>query len=233
MKLRTPRVLGAVLIAGLTIGIAAPAFAATTTRERSSDVSSTDIENAKARCVQAIDHRLDTMAKMQSQLDAADFVTEAHTNSLQSIINSTNSGLRNLRDGINSSEDPNEVRAMCKSIGPDYRVYLVVVPQARLTVGADRITHSQARFDDLTAKFDATADRAVEQFDVAISLVDGVSDSVLAVTPAGFDEGPGQVTLEVARESIGTSVGQLRSARATGQKAVQALKDAIAAITNS
>ena len=244
MKIRTPRILGAVLVAGLTVGLAAPAFADTATTRPADSVSSTDTENAKVRCVQAIDRRLDTLDKVQGHLDEADFVTEDHAASLKSIIDSTNSGLRDLRDDIEGSADPDEIRVLCESIGPDYRVYLVVVPQSRLTARADRISHSQARVDDLTAKFDAAADRAkeagidvseavalrdqaVDQFDAAYSTVEGVADSVLAVTPAGYDEGPGQVTLQVASESISTSLGQLQSAHTTGQEAVQALKEAI------
>ncbi len=247
MKFRTPKVVAAVLVAGLTFGLAAPAFAQTTTVTDRGTATNVDPENAKVRCIQAIDARLDTLAKAQARLDEASFVTEDHAASLTSIIASTDSGLRTLRDKIDTSEDPREVVALCRTIGPDYRVYLVVVPQVRLTAGADKIESTRGRIADLTDKFDAAADRAkeagadvaeavylhnraVQQFDEAISVVDGVADSVIAVTPASFNDGPGARTLEVARESVRTSAGQMKSAWETGQAAVQALKDAIAAL---
>jgi len=247
MKFKTPKVIAAVLVAGLTFGLAAPAFAQTSTVTDRGTATNIDPANAKARCIQAIDSRFDTLAAAQARLDEASFVTEDHASSLSAIISSTNAGLRTLRDQIDTSQDPREVVALCNTIGPDYRVYLVVVPQVRLTAAADKIVSTQGRFDDLTAKFDAAADRAkeagadvaeavdlrnraVEQFNNAIALVDGVGDSVIAVTPASFNEGPGANTLDVARETVRTSVGQMKSAHETGKAAVQALKDAINAL---
>jgi len=247
MKFKTPKVVAAVLVAGLTFGLTAPAFAQTSTVTDRGTATNVDPANAKARCIQAIDARVDTLAKAQTRLDGASFVTEDHASSLGSIITSTASGLRALRDQIDTSQDPREVVALCKTIGPDYRVYLVVVPQVRLTAGADKIESTQGRIADLTAKFDEAADRAkeagadvsaavdlrnraVQQFDEAIALVDGVADSVIAVTPASFNDGPGARTLEVARETVRTSAGQMKSAWETGQAAVQALKDAIASL---
>lgn len=247
MKFRTPKAIAAVLVAGLTFGLAAPAFAQSTTVTDRGSATDIDPANAKARCIQAIDHRLDTLAKTQARLDEASFVTEDHSASLTSIISSTDSGLRTLRDKIDTSSDPREVVALCDTIGPDYRVYLVVVPQVRLTAAADKIDSTQGRFDDLVAKFDEAADRAkeagadvgaavelrnraVEQYNEAIDLVDGVGDSVIAVTPASFNDGPGARTLETARETVRTSVGQMKSAHDTGKAAVQALRDAVAAL---
>ena len=247
MKFKTPKAIAAVLVAGLTFGLAAPAFAQGTTVTDRGSATDVDARNAKERCIQAIDNRLDTLAKTQARLDEASFVTEDHASSLNGIISSTDAGLRTLRDKIDTSEDPRETLDLCRSIGPDFRVYLVVVPQARLTAAADKIDSTQGRIDDLTAKFDIAADRAkeagadvseavdlrnraVQQFNDAIALVDGVGDSVIAVTPASFNEGPGADTLDVARESVRTSAGQMKSAWQTGNDAVQALKDAIAAL---
>jgi len=247
MKIRTPQILGALLVAGLTFGLAAPAFAQASTTRGPNDATETDIENGKDRCIQAITERLDTLAVAQNRLDEADFVTDAHSSALTTIISDTTAGLRNLSEQIKDSQVPDEVRAMCKSIAPDYRVYLVVVPQVRLTAAADKITATEARVDELVAKFDeavvraeeagadvaeavALRDRAVEQFGSAWVMVDGVADSALSVTPVSFNEGPGAVTLDNARESTRSSAEQLRIARDTGMAAVQALKDAIAAV---
>jgi len=247
MKIRTPRILGTLLVAGLTFGLAAPAFAQTSETRRTGDATEIGIENAKDRCIQAIDERLGALDKAQARLDEADYVADAHTTELTSIITNTRTGLERLAGQIDESQDPDEVRAMCKSIAPDYRVYLVVLPQVRLTAAADRILATQARVDELVAKFDEAADRAkeagadvaeavvlrdraLEQFRSAWSTVEGVADSVLSVTPAGYNQGPGAVTLDNARASIGSSVDQMNAARETGKAAVQALKDAIAAI---
>ncbi len=247
MRIRLPRIIGALLVAGLTLGFAGPAFAQTTTTDGTDTATRIDVENAKDRCVQAVDRRLDTLAKAQARLDEVDFVTESHVATLESIIGRTDSGLRSLKDGIINSEDPREVRKLCLTIAPGYRVYLVVVPQVRLTAAADRISSADERIAALTARFDeavarakeagadvseavALRDRAVEQFATAMSGVEGVADSVLAVTPAGFNEGPGAVTLDNARAAIRTSAEQMRSGWETGKAAVQALKDAIAAV---
>lgn len=247
MRSRSPRIIGALLVAGLTLGFAGPAFAQTTTTDSTDTAPRIDIVNAKERCVQAIDNRLDTLAKAQSRLDEVDFVTESHVASLESIISRTDSGLRTLKDGIISSEDPREVRELCRTIAPGYRVYLVVVPQVRLTAAADRISSAAEKIAALTTRFDEAVtraeqagadvseavtlrDRTLEQFATAMAGVEGVANSVIAVTPANFNEGPGAVTLDNAREAIRTSTEQMRSGWETGKAAVQALKDAIAAV---
>ncbi len=246
MKSRTPRLLAALLVGGLALGVASPALAQTvSTDEADSAASRVDVADVKTRCIQAIDTRLESLSEAQARLDASSFVNEDHLRELTGIIDSTESGLTGLRSEIDAATDRAEIRRLCLLIGPEYRVYLVVIPQVHLTAATDRINAAGEKVEELEERFyDAVekareagidvseavnlAEEAMAQFDAASDGVDGVADSVLAVTPHSYDEGPGAATLDSARESVRTSHGQLKSGWEIGKAAVQSLKDAIA-----
>ncbi len=246
MKFRTPRILAALLVGGLALGVASPALAQTvSTDEADSAAARVDIADVKTRCIQAIDTRLDSLSEAQARLNDASFVTEDHLRELTGIIGSTESGLTGLRSEIDAATDREEIRRLCMLIGPEYRVYLVVIPQVHLTAATDRIDAAGEKIEDLEERFYDAVEKATEAgidvseavslaeeamalFDAGINGVDGVADSVLAVTPHSYDEGPGAATLNSAREAVRTSHDQMKSGWETGKAAVQALKDAIA-----
>ena len=239
MTTRISRLAGALLVGGLTLGIAAPAFAEDTGAEENGD------DSARHRpCEAAIERRLNDLANVQIRLDGVDALTDAHEATIDGIIDSTESGLTQLAVDIDEAEGPADKLALCLTIAPDYRVYLVVMPQSHLTVASDRVDKALAVGDEIVARFDAAVDAAiaagadvddaVELRDAAVAHLDaaevansGVADSVLAVTPAGYNDGSGAATLESAREDLRGAHEQIGEGMDDGRAAIEALRDAL------
>ena len=66
------------------------------------------------------------------------------------------------------------------------------------------------------------ADQAEAHLAAADLADDGVADSVLAVTPASWNDGPGRTTLDDARTSLRTAHQELKSASDDGRAAMRA-----------
>ena len=236
-----PRLAGVALVGGLTIGIANPALADDT----ESAEHAIPIDAIKERCDNAIERRLTDLDRAEARLDEVDALTDEHAATLAGIIGATESGLTELQSAIAAATERAEVRELCGQIAPDYRVYLVVLPQAHLTVGADRVDLAVARADELVFAFDAavaTAEaagadvtEAVAHRDAAVGHVRtadesaaGVADSVLVVTPDSYNAGPGAAALDSARSALRTSHSELHAAHADAHAAARALREALA-----
>jgi hypothetical protein len=124
----------------------------------------------------------------------------------------------------------------------------VVLPQAHLTVGADRADFAIDLSEALIVEFDEAVERAIEagadvteavalmdQAEVHLSTADGandgVADAVLAVTPASWNDGPGTETIDSGRSSLRTAHTELKAANDDGKAAVRALRDAVGDVT--
>jgi hypothetical protein len=246
MKTRIPRIAGAVLAGSLTLGIAAPAMAQDAPTEDTARHG--DLDTVKAKCNEAIERRLRDLDTASHRLDDADVLTDAHEASLDGIIDGTIDALTVLEADIAGADNLPMTLRLCHTIAPAHRVYLVVLPQAHLTLGADRSDAAVTIGEGVVDRFDEAVEKALEAgADVteAVALMeqaeahlaaadladDGVADSVLAVTPANWNDGPGQVTLEAARAALRSSHTELKAANEDGRAAVRALRDAVDDIT--
>ncbi len=247
MTIRFRRFAAVLLVGGLAIGTATPAMAEDADTEpdpRAEGADNLSVEELKARCQHAIDRRLDDLAAGQARLDGAETLTDAHENTLDGIIDSTESGLAQLSNDLTDTEDRAIIASLCAQIAPDYRVYLVVMPQSFITAGADRADAAAARGHALLTTFDDAAEAAIEagaDIDDAIALRDqaaahlataessntGVADAALGVTPASYNEGSGAVVLDTMRSTMQSVRDELTAAIEDGRAAAEALRDAI------
>ncbi len=245
MTIRFRRFAAVLLVGGLAVGTATPALAEDAEPDpRTEGADSLSVEELKARCQQAIDRRLDDLAAGQARLDGAETLTDAHENTLDGIIDSTESGLAQLSDDLAGAEDRAIIAGLCAQIAPDYRVYLVVMPQSFITAGADRADAAAARGHTLLTTFDDAAEAAIEagaDIDDAIALRDqaaahlaaaessnsGVADAALGVTPASYNEGSGAAALDDMRSTLQSVRDELTAAIEDGRAAAEALRDAI------
>jgi hypothetical protein len=106
-----------------------------------------------------IARRFTTLDDVSSKLSASKVITSSDAAALQSEIGSTKSGLTSLKGTIDAETDVTALRADIVKIAADYRVYLLVVPQANLVNAADGVTAAQAKFatvnTNLTARIAA------------------------------------------------------------------------------
>ena len=138
MTRNIPRLATAALIGCLSLGLAAPAMAQDEPPPEEAGTEEAVHREPRARCLEAIDRRLDSLARAQARIDEVQAITPLHEAAVDDIIDSTQSGLTRLSNQVEAADDPATLVRLCATVAPDYRVYLVVLPQAHLTVGADR-----------------------------------------------------------------------------------------------
>jgi hypothetical protein len=249
MKPSSPRVLIAVIIGALTLGLAAPALAQADTARTDTAPETEDVTRPglKARCQEAIDQRLDHLAAAQARVNRVDTLSDAHEATIDDIIDRTQSGLTRLSNQIEASTERSVTVGLCAQIAPDFRVYLVVLPQIHLTVAADRSQVATEIGYNVLDKLDEAIARAEEAgadvteaqrlrdeaqgyLDAADTASDGVAASVLGVTPDIYNNADGAAVLDTARTHMRTTQKALEEANAAGRAAGKALRAALGAI---
>ena len=244
MSIRLPRIAGVLLATGLLFGTATPAFAEDA---RSDDDATEETHGLRDRCDRAIDRRLTDLANAQNRVAGVEVLTDAHAATINGIIDSTEAGLAAHAVELAEADDRVEIVQLCTEIATNFRVYLVVLPQTHLTVGADRVDAAVARGDALVAAFDEAVEAAIEagadvtdavtsrdaavaHLDAAAATVAGVADEVLTVTPASYNDGPGQTTIADTRAAVRSAHGELKDGIADGQLAIRKLREALDAV---
>jgi hypothetical protein len=157
-------------------------------------------------------------------------VSDAEKQPLLASIDATRSGLTTLRSKIDADTQLTELRSDCRSIVDDYRVYVLLAPQVRLTVAADASKQAVSALDQAIPKLEtaiqnaANAGKDVTEPNAllddikahrasASNLADGVLAAVSPLTPADYNAGRAQPVLNTARAEMKTALGDLRTAR--------------------
>jgi hypothetical protein len=240
------RLLVALPVTGLLVSGVGTAFAAdstdTTTRTRpGAQTERPTLDDAKARCIKAVDDRLTALDKLSGVVDGRAAVTDDHQATLDGQISSARDGLTALRSTIEADTDAAALREHCTQIVTDYRVFLLVVPRTHevvvsdtIVAGADRLA---ARTDELktaidqaeAAGKDVTHDR--ELFDAmqasltaARNGAAGVPDTVIGLTPADWNSGAAKPVLESGHATLRQARQDLASALSSAKQIVQDLK---------
>ncbi|MGH8971736.1 MAG: hypothetical protein ACRD0C_00840 [Acidimicrobiia bacterium] len=237
--LRT-RLAAAALGAGLVLALPATAFAADSGRSRPALSERTqDPEVLKARCHEAIAKRLTALETASSRLGDAKHVTDEHESTLAGIIDDTSASLSALDAEITADTDPEALKAHCRSIFEDHRVFALVLPRTRLVVAADTAVAAADRLDQVADRLEQAIDKAeangqdVTQaradleamradVDSARTTAAGVPDSILDLTPADWNAD--HEVLTPAREDLRSARGDLKAARDLARGIVSSLK---------
>jgi hypothetical protein len=225
-------IVSAMATVALTAGVAAPAAAA--------DI--TPLEAAKRITVARIDGRLAALKVEQAAVRNASRLTDAHRSALDAILGHDLQGLTALKAKVQAETTLEAIKADTQSMINDYRVYLLVGPQVRMTMAADVEAAAgrtlEKAYDTLAAAIE-TAEKAGKDvaaakaklaemrahLDNAKSTLDGVADGLLAVQP-GPDADAIRAQVSAANTKIKTTRGELREA-AVAAKAVRDLLKAL------
>jgi hypothetical protein len=218
MKLMRTLLAGAVAT-GLVLAIAGPASAA----------DDTQIVNAAKRDVTArIDGRLVALRALTLAINASRQITDAHKQTLTSLINADQTGLNALKTKVAGETTVAALRDDAQHMVDDYRVYLLVVPKVRIVIGADTAAAVSARLATIQTKLAAAvakakaagvdtsaADASLEDMTAQLTAANtadaNLADSALAIQ-AGPDEDAIKAALQPLRTGLQTGRQDLRKA---------------------
>jgi hypothetical protein len=198
-----------------------------------------DTLRAFANC--EIARRDTTLNALATRITASKTLTSADAAALSSIVASTKAGLAGLKTVIAAETDIPALKADIAKIAADYRVYVLVVPQANLVTAADTVIAAQAKFtkvnDALVARIAAAkaagkdttaAQTALDAMNAsvtqAVGLATPIPAALLPLTVAQFNSGTAGPILASARTSLGQAREKLRAATASAKACRDALK---------
>ena len=197
------------------------------------------MDEVKSRCLHQIERRHEALTAVKRRLSRARFVTDQHEAALVQNIDSTASSLSRLADVIQGEDNFEELRAECRSIVVDHRVFVLVIPRVRLVLASDaalgaagRLTtaadHLQAEIDKAKAEGRDTSEpesdlaRMRTHIATAKDQADGVYGAVINLTPADYNAN--NEVLRPAREAVRNAKNELRAAVAAGREVRQGLE---------
>jgi hypothetical protein len=187
-----------------------------------------------------LDGRLAALRTMSSALDSARKLTPAHKSALSGLVAADTSALTALRTKVAGETSVAAVRADATSMVQDYRVYLLLAPQVRLTAALDVIDASVATLrqvhdklatvvaaakaagGDLTAAEAKLADLAVRLDAVTVTTA-GRAGDLLAVTPSA-DAATVTGAVNPIRDAVQSARTDLRAAAADAKAVRTALR---------
>ncbi|MCZ7526812.1 MAG: hypothetical protein M5U14_10785 [Acidimicrobiia bacterium] len=197
-------------------------------------------DEAKARCLAAIDERLATLADLEGKVTSHEHVTDAHRAALLAEVTAASAGLSDLRPQIEAAADAATLRELCPKIVFDYRVYVLEVPTVHLTLGADkadfvvgRLTDASTLLADAIAAAQAAgkdvgdAPALLADLDAKVAQADDlaapVADAVIPLVPADWNGGVAEPIVEGARNDLVQARDLLRGAIANARQIVEIL----------
>lgn len=231
-------------IAITVFSLALPAFAetASTTRvinQQNREVALKQrIQNAQGRGGKEIQNRIDALNKLLTRIQSMKNLTDAEKSSFSATIQTSITNLTNLESKIQSETSTSTLKADLQSIAPDYRIYILIMPQLSILSAVDRAntivgtlqttqTKIQTRvsasstlssnttitsdLNDMTSKLsDATSQAAAAQAEIVSLVPDQGNKTVMQSNIAALKD---------ARTKIQTATKDLQAAR-TDAKAI-------------
>jgi len=199
------------------------------------------VDNLRAFGDCEIARRMVTLATLSAKISGSKALTASDASALSSEVASTKSGLTGLKATIDAETDLTALKADVKQIATNYRVYLLVAPQVRLTIGADTVQATKTVFDKvnstLTARIAAakaagkdttTAQADLDAMNAAVSQALGLTSplpaKLLPLTPAEYNGGTAGPVINSARAALVQARGLLQSARKDAAACRDALK---------
>lgn len=197
------------------------------------------VDDVKARCLKQIDRRQTALSAAKSRVDSAKAITDAHQSALDANIESTASGLSSLADTIQGDTTMEQLRADCQKIVQDYRVFVLVIPRARLVRASDSEMAATVRLNGVVTRLQSAIDKAksdgkdttkaesdLSTMKTAIasasSHASGIYDAVIGLTPADYNAN--HDVLKPSRENARTAAQAVRDAVAAGRATRDDLK---------
>ena len=197
------------------------------------------VDTVKARCLQQIDRRQTALSAAKARLENAKFLTDAHQSALDANIESTASGLSSLANTIQGDTSMDQLKADCKKIVEDYRVYVLVIPRARLVRASDAELGASSKLTNVAGRLQSAIDKAKSQnkdttqaeadlakMNAAIATItpnaSGVFSAVINLTPADYNAN--HDVLDSSRSNVRTAAKGVHDAVAAGRATRNDLK---------
>lgn len=213
------------------LGAVVPAYASTPAPTPKPSHAPATLAQVQAKGAAEIGKRLDALAKATARAKAATGVSDGDRATVLTRFGATTTALTALKAKISADADLATAQADVKSIVTTYRVYAVVLPQARIALSSDRIgtvtVERLQKAHDRLADRPGVDDRKLEQLQKDITAaehdVSGLSAKALAVTPAQFDADHAVLTplrdqAADARKAVKDAVSIVKSLRPATRK---------------
>ncbi len=245
---RFKRTIAVGLAAGMLAALPAAANAQTDEQPATTGVVETtetrpSIDTIKDRAARAIERRLATLDELTRRVNDSQYMTPRHKSTLLGEYASASFGLETLGDAIEEASTYEELRILVPKIATEFRIYLVVVPKTREVQASDRVADAVERLDeaaDTTAEAIRRAEEAGYDMTEAtrwlISARDDIAEARRTGIPVAGDviglqasdwPDPAKSTLEQGHRRLLDAKVDLRKAKASLDKARQAIEDAI------
>jgi hypothetical protein len=228
-----------VACAGLFVGLAVPAGAATRPLGATGSAGAARLATVQSLAKVAISNRLTALNETVPLVTANKIITDADRTTLLSTLNSDVSGLTTLGQTITADTVAEQARTDYQTIFTSYRVYALALPQVRYAAAVDDITstvvpdltNAQTTLAGLLAGADAAKNTAAvqasmsdlsKQISAITSATNGLSSTVLADTPAQYDAN--HALLSQPRATLGQARADIATSRADIADVVKALQ---------
>lgn len=188
-----------------------------------------------------IGRRLTTLGQLSAAVGASKGLTTSDASTLTADIGADQSGLGALKTTIDSQTSLAALKLEITQIVTRFRVYVLLGPQVRLTIGADDVLALKPHFDGVSTTLSgriAKAKAAGKDVTAAESALDAMNASVasamalaaplpgqlLALMPAQYNAGTASAVLTTARANLVTARGDLKAAAQDAQNVLADLK---------
>lgn len=132
------------------------------------------LEDARARCIEAIEVRQTEIGELSALAASAPQLTDSHEGTIKSFLSAASIGLAALQVEIEGDQDLAELREDCTAIFDDYRIFALRAPQVHLAVAGDREAAALAKAATLVPRLQEAIDAAAaagEDVTVAVELM--------------------------------------------------------------
>ncbi len=201
-----------------------------------------DLEEAKARALEAIDKRVVALTDAIARIEANEHVEPEHARALIDDYEFHIRGLEALVGPIEEAETAEELRPLVESIVLEHWVFALQIPKGKLTVASDTILDATEHFDTAYARIenvlaeleeqginlpgaDALLEEARGLTEAAAELVSPIPDTVLAIAVEEMPEA--REPLEAARADVRAAHDNLVQARENVREIVSIIKEAL------
>ncbi len=235
------------IVALTVMAVATPAFAQVGVKTSfTASVKATTlaqrIQKGQNRGGTQIQNRIDILNKLLSRIQSMRNLSSSEKSSLTATIQTSITAMTSLETQIQSDASTTTLRADLRAIAPDYRIYMLIVPQISMLSAVDRVNTVVSIFQAIQTKIqtrlsaDATlsgnATIAADMSDITAKLSDATSQAstaqnqIVSLVP---DQGNQTVmqtntaTLKAARLNIKTATADLLAARKDVQSIIKLL----------
>ena len=239
--IRTPvRLAALALTAGISLALAAPAGAQTTTT-----APTPRLDQLKAKANEEVTKRVEHLRTLDTSVAAAR-TDCGHNADLRAQLAADKTGLEALNREIQAETVPAEAMAEYKQIFTHFRIYWLETPKVRVVLGCDRVTGGAAKLTTLEAEIQARVDEAkaagknvadaqaalatmVSEIASATAAANQADDAVIVLKADKGDRAvldANNAALTAARQKLRAALADLNDARTAARTAVDALKSA-------